>query len=158
MTLSILNHTLTESKDVTNNWICIRWSLNLSPTESVFLDWEVKQEFRKHDSLEGVEIRDLDIQRVPIDIQRRIQDILDGGEITHFTAIKIDTEVPMHQHTTDSEIYFGGNDGSVVLLDWSQARIGKFDLGDDIFTIARIGYSHGVRSKNGTTFFGVKFK
>lgn len=158
MTLWIFDSTLTESKDITNDWICVWWSLRLLPMESSFLYWEAQQEFRKHDSLKGVEIRELDIQRVPIDIQRRIQEILAGGEITHFTAIKIDTEVPLHQHTTDSEIYFGGNDGSVILLDWSQVRIGEFDLGDDIFSIARIGYSHGVSSKDGTTFFGVKFK
>ena len=67
----------------------------------------------------------------------------------------------IHQHTTDGEIYFGGANGTVLLLDDKEQEIGKFDLGDDTFTATTIGEWHSVttgQNNEGAIFFGVKFE
>lgn len=129
----------------------------LSDEERQYLQQVVLKQFEAHPSLEGVKIQKLELEKVPRAIQEIIQSL--DGKITVFLSVRIQKEVPLHQHTTDGEIYFGGHDGIVTLLDESKNEIGQFELGDEQFAIANIGEWHSVKteSETGTTFFGVKF-
>ncbi len=129
----------------------------LSDEERAFLDEARNGAFEKHPVLNGVEIRALDIARVPSGILKRLQEL--GVEAASFSAIRIEKEVPLHKHVTDGEIYFGGTNGAVTLLDGSKKEIGRFVLSDNSLTVTTIGEWHGVASddKRGSTFFGVKF-
>ena len=59
----------------------------LTPEESEFLLQATEGRFEKHSSLEGVEIQQLDIAKIPVDIQKKIEII--KGKIIAFLAIKI---------------------------------------------------------------------
>lgn len=131
--------------------------ITLSDEERQYLQQVVLKQFEAHPSLEGVKIQKLELKKVPGAIQEKIRSL--EGKITAFLSVRIQKEVPLHQHTTDGEIYFGGHDGLVTLLDESKQEIGQFELGDEQFAVANIGEWHSVKteSKTGTTFFGVKF-
>jgi hypothetical protein len=132
-------------------------AINLTAEESSILDRESKEAFSKHPAFAGVEIRQIDFEKIPADILKIIKE--SKGNVTAFTAVRIAKEVPLHQHIADSEIYFGGSNGTVTLLDPSKNEIGKFALSNDSFTSATTGEWHGVTSQaeEGSTFFGVKF-
>lgn len=147
-----------EQKDITSGEPAeYHGKIVLSGEEQAYLKQVILEHFESHPSLKGVEIQKLEIDNVPSAIQEKIHQI--GGRITVFLAVKIQKEVPLHQHTTDGEIYFGGQGGIVTLLNESKQEIGKFNLGDENFTLATIGEWHSVTSQNekGTMFFGVKF-
>lgn len=131
--------------------------ITLSDEERQYLQQVVLKQFEAHPSLEGVKIQKLELEKVPLAIQEKIRSL--NGNITAFLSVRIQKEVPLHQHTTDSEIYFGGHNGTVTLLDESKNEIGQFDLGEENSTLAATGEWHSVKteSETGTTFFGVKF-
>jgi len=131
--------------------------LSLSFEETDFLKQESQGEFVVHPKLAGVEIRSLSFDNVPVDVREKIEAI--GGRIVAFTAIRIKVRVPLHQHVAEGEICFGGDKGVVTLYDSDKVEIGKFDLGEKVFTSVNIDGWHIVESKSeqGTTFFGVKF-
>lgn len=132
--------------------------LTLTLEETEFLAQESQGEFEQHPKLEGVEIRSLSFDKVPLNVREKIEAI--GGSITAFTAIKIKVRVPLHQHKSpEGEICFGGDNGVVTLYDSNQDEIGKFDLGEKVFTSVNVDGWHIVESKNeqGSIFFGVKF-
>lgn len=129
----------------------------LTPEEEVYLNRKLQEQFEKHKIFEGVEVNNLSLNEIPKDIQNKIRGI--GGTLTAFVAIKAEKEIPIHQHTADCEVYFGGSNGIVILLDTSKKEIGKFDLSKNSFTNTEIGEWHGVNS-NGEQkvfFFGVKY-
>lgn len=132
-------------------------TIDLSAEEQATLRKGLEGLFDPHPTFKGVEIKSLDAKSVPLQVQDRIQAI--GGNITSFSAVRIQHEIPLHKHTTDGEIYFGGNDGMITLLDASRNEIGQFNLADNSFTLTTTGEWHGVKSTNekGSTFFGVKF-
>jgi hypothetical protein len=129
----------------------------LSDEERAYLDEAPNGKFEKHPVLNGVEVSALDIGKVPADILKRLNEL--GVAIASFSAIRIAKEVPLHKHTADGEIYFGGSNGTVTLLDGSKKEIGRFELGDKSFAVTPVGEWHAVTSDNerGSTFFGVKF-
>lgn len=129
----------------------------LTPEEEVSLKQNLQGQFEKHKIFEGVEVKQLSLNEIPMDIQKRVREV--GGNLTAFVAIKLEREVPVHQHTEDCEIYFGGSDGVVTLLDTSKKEIGKFNFSKDSYMLTTIGEWHGVKSKSEqkVTFFGVKF-
>jgi hypothetical protein len=125
--------------------------------EQADLHQQAEGTFEPHPTFKGVEVKSIDVKNVPISIQERILAI--GGDITSFSAIRIQHEIPLHKHTIDGEVYFGGTDGTITLLDASRNEIGQFSLSDHSFTLTTIGEWHGVTSTNekGSAFFGVKF-
>ncbi len=131
--------------------------IQLSAEEMAYLDEARLGQFEKHPVLNGVEIRGLDIGLVPEGI-KKILAIL-GADITSFSAVRMQKEVPLHKHIADGEIYFGGANGVITLLDASRNEIGQFALADNSFAVTPIGEWHGVASGSeaGSTFFGVKF-
>ena len=81
------------------------------------------------------------------------------GRILSFCIIRIDEEVPRHQHTNDGEIYFGGEPCATVILENPGTEIQHFIMGNKTRCALLLpGGSHSVSSTRPTTFFGVKFE
>jgi len=131
--------------------------ISMSHDELAYLDEARHGEFENHPVLKGVFVRSLEAEMAPSEIKMLIKKL--GAEISSFSAVRIENEVPVHQHTSDGEIYFGGINGVVSLFDASKNEIGKFNLSDGSYTVTRPDEYHGVSSNNpsGSTFFGVKF-
>lgn len=133
-------------------------TINLSSEELSFLNQVIQGQFQNHSTLPGVEIIKIDINSVPQNIKEIISQA--QGQITQFLAVRIINEVPLHQHVEDGEIYFGGDKAEVVMLDSEKNEIGRLNMNQNSFSIVTPGEWHSVtsQSKQGTIFFGVKFK
>lgn len=132
-------------------------TIELTEDERSLLDQAIQGPFEPHPTFQGVEIRTLDQAMLPKAILERIRAL--GGDLTTFAAIRIQRKVPLHKHTSDAEIYFGGSHGVMTLLDSSRQPVGEIPLDANTCTITRIGEWHGVKSQDesGSTFFGAKF-
>lgn len=131
--------------------------ISIPAEELAYLDEVRCGEYEKHPTLKGVFTRSLEVEKVPFEIRHVIEKL--GAEISSFSVVKIENEVPLHQHVSDGEIYFYGTEGVVTLLNASKNKIGQYDFSINAYTVTRPGEWHGVASKNsaGSIFFGVKF-
>jgi hypothetical protein len=80
-----------------------------------------------------------------------------GCKPTEFFILRVALGIPIHQHITDGEIYFGGVGGLVILQDCDQNEIGKFHLERNFFSVVSFGEWHGLEAAGETFLFGVKF-
>lgn len=131
--------------------------LSLSTEERAVLEEKKTGSFEPHPKFAGVELMALEAGEVPARILEIIKDL--GGSMTTCSAVRIQNEIPLHQHTTDGEIYFGGR-AVVTLLDGDRNELGTVELQDDGYTVTKPGEWHGIKSldEGGTVFFGAKFE
>ena len=131
-------HSASEEPD--KSWI------HLLTRESIFLP---------HPALPWVEISQLSIDDIPPCVRYVIRTM--SGKIISFLEIRIQQEVPLHQHIDDGEIYFWGDSHARVILQnpWEQKQ--TFSMWGKSYTIVKPGWFHGVLSAHPTTFFGAKF-
>lgn len=133
----------------------------LTPEEKAVLDRELLGEFErlKAFTVVDVNLRQVDIVKVPRDIQNKITGICGAtGRITSFVAIKSSDYIPFHRHESDNEIYFYGKNASVRLFDSKNVAIGDHDIGNDDFAVTLMGEWHGTNwGSEPFTLFGVKF-
>ena len=113
--------------------------------------------FFSHPLFSGVKICNLRVEQVPPQIAYVVRAV--RGRILSFCIIRIDEEVPRHQHTNDGEIYFGGEPSATVILENPGQKIQNFIMGNKTRCALLLpGGSHSVSSTRPTTFFGVKFE
>ncbi|MBU4216347.1 hypothetical protein L6270_02150 [Candidatus Parcubacteria bacterium] len=133
----------------------------LTPEEKAILDREMLGEFERSKAflVVDVNIRQVDISKVPRDIQNKIAALCGKtGTIISFVAVKTSDWIPSHRHKDDCEIYFYGKNASVRLFDVDQKIINDHDLGADDFAVTFKGESHGTNCGSGAhSVFGVKF-
>lgn len=131
--------------------------LSLSSEEIQTLNAAKSGSFEPHPKFAGVEIKSLESGEVPARILELIKEL--GGSMTTCSAVRIQHEIPLHQHTTDGEIYFGGR-AVVTLLDGDKREIGTVELQDDGYTVTKPGEWHAIKSldEGGAIFFGAKFE
>jgi hypothetical protein len=127
----------------------------LTEEEIRYLEQEVSGKFDKHPAFAGVELKPLDISKVPESIALKIKNA--GGRVSFFAIVRTSKDVPVHKHAADGEIYFGGKDGVVTVIDSHEKQVGQYNLVKNEFTAITAGEQHGVQSESGTTFFGVKY-
>ena len=130
-------------------------NFSLTKEEEKFLNEEIlKGKFTPTSSFKGVEKIVFETTKIPTDILKKIKEI--KGEdiiIDAFIILKIKAKekeefgIPIHLHDKNEEVYFGGDNGTVILLNNSGKEIGEFELNKNTFTTVSAGEQHGIKSQ-----------
>lgn len=135
-----------------------RWELNITQQEKKILINELALEFNPHPTMwEVVLFRALDMQLIPKCILELVEN--SWCKITKFVAIKTREWVPVHQHTSNNEMYFFWSNVNVNLYDGIKRYIWTVDISNWYATV-KLWWWHGVDNpnKNDILFFAITFE